>query len=95
MSTPTVVIVGAGGIGQPAAVALAGSGARLVVIDDDRVERSNLHRLPFVSDAAVGELKAHALARALASRAEVQSVIDRVTPATALELLRGASLQGQ
>lgn len=41
----TVLIVGAGGLGSPAAMYLAGSGVgHIVVIDHDRVDLSNLHR---------------------------------------------------
>jgi molybdopterin/thiamine biosynthesis adenylyltransferase len=67
--TGGVLIIGAGGLGCPAALALAAAGVRrLGVIDDDRVEASNLHRQPLYDDGDVGELKVLAFARALGRR---------------------------
>jgi molybdopterin/thiamine biosynthesis adenylyltransferase len=67
--TPAALILGAGGLGCPAALALAAAGiTRLGVVDDDRVETSNLHRQILFGDADVGELKVAAFARALARR---------------------------
>jgi adenylyltransferase/sulfurtransferase len=66
---PLVVLVGAGGIGAPAALALAAGGVRaLRVADDDRVDRSNLHRQILFSDQDVGRPKLDAFAEALARR---------------------------
>ena len=51
-----VLIIGAGGLGCPAALALGAGGARRIgIIDDDRVDASNLHRQVLFSDADVGE----------------------------------------
>src|SRR5690348_17160666 len=64
-----VLIIGAGGLGCPAALALAAAGVRRIgLVDDDRVEASNLHRQVLFADADVGDLKVAALARALARR---------------------------
>jgi molybdopterin/thiamine biosynthesis adenylyltransferase/rhodanese-related sulfurtransferase len=53
-----VVLLGAGGLGAPAALYLAAAGVgQLTLIDDDRVERSNLHRQVIHADARVGMLK--------------------------------------
>jgi adenylyltransferase/sulfurtransferase len=66
---PGVLIIGAGGLGCPAALALGAGGARRIgIVDDDRVDTSNLHRQVLFTDADVGELKAIAAARALARR---------------------------
>src|SRR4051812_10582091 len=64
-----VLIIGAGGLGCPAALALAAAGARRIgIVDDDRVDASNLHRQVLFSDADVGEPKVAAFARALSRR---------------------------
>jgi adenylyltransferase/sulfurtransferase len=63
------LVIGAGGLGHPAALALAAAGVRrLGVIDDDRVDATNLHRQILFMDADVGDLKVAALARGLARR---------------------------
>jgi molybdopterin/thiamine biosynthesis adenylyltransferase len=65
----SVLIIGAGGLGCPAALALAAAGVtRLGVVDDDRVEVGNLHRQILFADADVGEQKVDAFARALTRR---------------------------
>jgi adenylyltransferase/sulfurtransferase len=65
----SVLIIGAGGLGCPAAFALAAAGiTRIGVADDDRVDASNLHRQILYGAADVGELKVVSLARALARR---------------------------
>jgi sulfur-carrier protein adenylyltransferase/sulfurtransferase len=54
-----VLIVGAGGLGVPAALYLAGAGVGvLAVMDHDVVERSNLHRQPIYTFADLGKNKA-------------------------------------
>jgi molybdopterin/thiamine biosynthesis adenylyltransferase/rhodanese-related sulfurtransferase len=53
-----VALIGAGGLGAPAALYLASAGVgRLTLIDDDRVERSNLQRQVIHADARIGALK--------------------------------------
>ena len=65
----SVLIIGAGGLGCPAAFALAAAGiGHLAVADDDRVDATNLHRQILHGTADVGELKVVSLARALARR---------------------------
>jgi molybdopterin/thiamine biosynthesis adenylyltransferase len=64
-----VLILGAGGLGCPAALALAAAGVRRIgIVDDDRVDASNLHRQILFADADVGEAKVTAFARALRRR---------------------------
>lgn len=63
----SILIVGVGGLGAPAAIALARSHevARLGLIDPDPVEVSNLHRQIIYNGADVGHLKVEAAARHL------------------------------
>jgi molybdopterin/thiamine biosynthesis adenylyltransferase len=62
----TVLLVGCGGLASPASLYLAGAGVgRLLLVDDDRVDRSNLHRQVAFRDGQVGDGKALALAAQL------------------------------
>jgi sulfur-carrier protein adenylyltransferase/sulfurtransferase len=55
----SVLVVGAGGLGSPAALYLAAAGiGRLGIVDDDLVDESNLQRQVLHSTAALGEPKA-------------------------------------
>jgi molybdopterin/thiamine biosynthesis adenylyltransferase len=86
-----VLLIGAGGLGCGAALALAAGGAqRLVVIDDDVVDESNLHRQILHEASAVGQPKAESLARSLRARfpaVEVTPVLGRFDAASAPRLL--------
>jgi adenylyltransferase/sulfurtransferase len=62
----SVVVVGAGGLGIPAAVYLAATGVgRVGIVDDDTVEKSNLHRQTIYSEDDVGNPKAFLAAERL------------------------------
>jgi molybdopterin/thiamine biosynthesis adenylyltransferase len=91
-----VLLVGAGGIGAPAAWALGEAGiARLRVVDDDEVELSNLHRQILFSDEDVGRPKLEAFAEALQRRfprMEVASSATRAHPGNVLDLMAGAAV---
>jgi molybdopterin-synthase adenylyltransferase len=77
-----IAIVGAGGIGAGAIPALTGAGiGHLTIIDDDRVELSNLQRQPLYAASEVGERKADLAARYVGKRnshVECQTVADRI-----------------
>jgi sulfur-carrier protein adenylyltransferase/sulfurtransferase len=64
----SVLLVGAGGLGSPAALYLAAAGVgRIGLVDDDRVERSNLQRQVLHADARIGMLKVESARTALAA----------------------------
>jgi molybdopterin-synthase adenylyltransferase len=65
----SVLILGAGGLGCPAALALGAAGlTRIGICDDDRVDGTNLHRQVLFGDEDVGAPKVVAFARALSRR---------------------------
>jgi adenylyltransferase/sulfurtransferase len=92
-----VLLVGVGGLGSPAARVLVRSAdLRLVVLDDDRVEPSNLHRQILFAEADVGRPKLEAaldaLEREAASagrRPRIEIHARRFVPDAALDLLDG------
>lgn len=89
-----VAVVGVGGLGCPAALALAEAGVALRLIDEDTVERSNLHRQVLFGEQHVGRLKVEAAREALARIAPgvpVEIRPEHLVPERADELLRGVS----
>ncbi|MEO6217690.1 MAG: molybdopterin-synthase adenylyltransferase MoeB [Sphingomonas sp.] len=79
LRSATVAVVGAGGIGSPAIQYLAAAGiGRLIVIDDDLVELSNLQRQTLFGDEDIGAAKVDGAVRAVA----------RLNPGVAVEARR-------
>jgi sulfur-carrier protein adenylyltransferase/sulfurtransferase len=61
-----ILLIGAGGLGSPAALYLAAAGVgRIGIVDDDVVDASNLQRQVLHSTAGLGERKARSARRAL------------------------------
>src|SRR5690348_76215 len=91
-----VVIVGAGGLGSPAAFYLAAAGVgTLVLADDDVVDRSNLQRQILHTDAGIGMPKVRSAAQALTAlnpRVRIMGISERVTSANVEDLLDGADV---
>ena len=91
-----VLVVGAGGLSSPVLRLLAKSHVEHVtLVDDDRVDESNLHRQTLYTDADVGQPKIERAAqtlRELAPRLSIRVVDGRFVPATAEALLREHSL---
>lgn len=89
----TVAVIGAGGIGSPAIAYLAAAGiGRLVLIDDDRVDTSNLARQTIYATADIGTSKVVAAAAAAARinpGVTVEGRALRLHPDNAGELLTG------
>lgn len=88
-----VAVVGAGGLGAPLLLYLAAAGVgNVTVIDDDRVERSNLHRQVVHADARAGMSKAESARLSLAAlnpRVRVAAVVERLRADNVEALLRG------
>ena len=91
-----VVLVGVGGIGSPALQYLAGAGiGGLTLIDDDRVDVTNLQRQTIFAASDVDTLKAEAALRwveAFDPALACHAVVERITPANAAGLIAGAAL---
>ncbi|MDR3446824.1 MULTISPECIES: molybdopterin-synthase adenylyltransferase MoeB [unclassified Dyella] len=68
LAAARVALLGAGGLGAPASLYLAAAGVgQITLIDDDRVERSNLHRQVIHADARVGMYKTESARIALSA----------------------------
>ncbi len=95
-SDARVLVVGVGGLGCPALLALVSAGVRHVIVcDDDVVDRSNLHRQILFDDADVGTPKLEAAAwarRARAPAVEVERHDGRFLPGNAVDLARRADV---
>jgi molybdopterin/thiamine biosynthesis adenylyltransferase/rhodanese-related sulfurtransferase len=78
-----VLLIGAGGLGSPAALYLAAAGVgRIGIVDDDRVDESNLQRQIAHSTERLGEWKAESAKRtieALNPDVEVIPYLERLT----------------
>ena len=62
----SALVIGAGGLGGPALLVLASAGiGRLVLVEDDAVETSNLNRQPLFGEGDLGARKAAAAAARL------------------------------
>ena len=88
-----VLVVGAGGLGSPAAFYLAAAGVgTLGILDGDCVEASNLQRQILHATADLGRPKALSAAdtlRALNPQVAIQPVVARLTQANGPALLAG------
>jgi len=88
-----VLLIGAGGLGSPAALYLAAAGVgTLGLVDPDAVELSNLHRQLLHSAATLGRPKvesAEARLHEVNPHVRVEARAERFTAANALDLVRG------
>jgi molybdopterin/thiamine biosynthesis adenylyltransferase/rhodanese-related sulfurtransferase len=93
LAAASVLIVGAGGLGSPAAIYLAAAGVGTIgLVDFDRVAQSNLHRQILYSSADVGKPKVDvARERIFAANPNVRvKCFDaRLSSANALQIMDG------
>jgi len=86
-----VLIVGAGGLGSPAALYLAAAGVQLTIIDDDCVDESNLGRQILHAYTNIGQAKIDSARHRLESihpDVQVEIVKDRFNVGNAAQLVR-------
>ena len=91
-----VLLIGAGGLGSPAALYLGSAGVgRITVVDDDRVDATNLQRQIAHTVARIGELKAASVMQAVAALnpdVQVVPVTQRATNALRAQLVPQADV---
>lgn len=94
-SSAAVAICGLGGLGSNIAIALARAGiGKLILIDFDRVDLSNLHRQQYKADQ-IGMRKTEALSKNLweiAPYLQIQTVTTRLTEDNCLEYFKDADV---
>ena len=94
-SSATVAVCGLGGLGSNIAITLARAGiGKLILIDFDRVDITNLHRQQYKANQ-IGLYKADALAENLleiAPYTEITAVTAKITEENFADLLKGADV---
>jgi sulfur-carrier protein adenylyltransferase/sulfurtransferase len=92
----SVLVIGAGGLGSAVLQYLCAAGVgRLMIIDHDRVEESNLHRQPIYRMSELGVLKARAARDTLLAanpEVRVEAICERLTPSNASRLVAEVDL---
>jgi molybdopterin/thiamine biosynthesis adenylyltransferase len=90
------LVIGAGGLGSPAALYLASAGmGKITLVDDDTVDLTNLQRQIMHTTARVGQLKVESGRQALEEinpDIEIVTVAERVSDARLAELVSKASV---
>lgn len=94
-SAATVAVCGLGGLGSNIAISLARAGiGRLILIDFDRVDITNLHRQQYKA-TQIGRYKTDALAenlKEIAPYIELEQHTVRIEEGNAIELLKDADI---
>ena len=93
LADAAVLLIGAGGLGSPAALYLAAAGVgRLGIVDHDTVDRSNLQRQVLHADSRVGTSKvesARQTLKALNPTVEIAGYEERLSSANVERILEG------
>mgnify|MGYP005713976283 FL=1 len=96
LKTASVLCVGAGGLGSPLLMYLAAAGVgRIGIVDDDRVEVSNLQRQVIHAESGLGQLKTDSACQrivGLNSHCRVEQHACRLTTTNAIELIKSHDL---
>jgi molybdopterin/thiamine biosynthesis adenylyltransferase/rhodanese-related sulfurtransferase len=96
LAKTTMLLLGAGGLGSPAALYLAAAGVgTLRIVDDDVVERSNLQRQVLHAEARIGAPKVASAAAAISAlnpRTRIDAVAERLDSGNVERLLDGVDV---
>jgi len=96
LGASSVLVIGAGGLGCAVLQYLAAAGVgRIVIVDHDRIEESNLHRQPLFRMSELGQAKATIARdslRQLNPRIVLDALVERLAPANAPRLTSMAEL---
>ncbi|MEQ9064761.1 MAG: HesA/MoeB/ThiF family protein [Vicingaceae bacterium] len=96
VGTAKVLIIGAGGLGCPAALYLAGAGVgKLIIADSDFVHISNLHRQTIFKESQLGSSKAEALCkhlRSLNSEISIESIESDIDYSNVREIIASVDI---
>jgi molybdopterin/thiamine biosynthesis adenylyltransferase len=89
-------VAGIGGLGSPASIYLAAAGVgRITIIDNQRVEKSNLNRQVLHWEPDVGQSKVKSAAeklRMVNSNVKVDGVFEQITSKNVGQLIKGANV---
>lgn len=93
LNDASIMIIGAGGLGVPVSQYLAAAGiGKITLIDDDKIELSNLHRQVLYTESDIGQQKAIRASEKLLemnSTIKVEAIDERLDANNALSLLEG------